>query len=353
MRILKRLLVLALLAAIGILLVWGYRARRSELAAEAEREKAIQPPPRVSSERGQAVVTLDAQALARSAIQTAPLQALSHGEEVRASGVVLPVHDLIDWRNNYVAAQARLEKARGSLDVSRREYERLKVLYEDNRNVSAKALESAEGALRSDQTEARAADEALPLMEGSLRQQWGPVVAGWAWRSSPEFQRLLEQKERLVQITIPAGAGAAEPAPPRVAVQALNTPRVEALLVSLAPKVADPRIQGISYLYSAPAEPWLVPGMTVIAFLPQGQPRPGVMIPDSAVVWWQGKAWSYIQVGPGRFARREVPTESPVVGGWFVSAGLARGNVVVVSGAQLLLSEELRSQLRLEGEVGR
>lgn len=352
MKTLKRLLIFMVLVAAGIGLVLGYLARRSELNAEAEREKPIQPPTRVSSEQGRPTVTLDPQALSRAAIRTAPLQALSHSDELRVNGVVLAVQDLVDWRNNYVAAQYRLEKVRASMGFSQQQYERVKTLYEDNRNASLKSVQSAEGTLRLDETEARAAAAALPLLEGSVRQQWGPVVAGWALNASPEFQRLMEQKERLVQITIPAGSGAAPTAPAAAAVQAADGPRVTARLVSLAPR-ADTRIQGIGYLYGVPAEPGLVPGMYVLAFLPHGQARPGVLIPEAAVVWWQGKAWCYQQVAAGRFSRREVPTANPVAGGWFVPRRAEPGETLVVSGAQLLLSEELRSQLQMEGEVGR
>jgi len=352
MKILKRLLIVLLLAAVATGLILGYRARRNELNAEAEREAPIKPPLRVASKQGQSFVSLDAASLARGGIRTAPLQPLSHAEEVRVNGVVVAVQDLIDWRNNYLAAQYRLEKARTSIEYSRPAYERVKSLYDDDRNASLKAVQAAEGTLRADQAEARAAEAALPLLEGSLRQQWGAVVAGWALRGTPEFQRLMEQTERLVQVTIPASAEVAEPALVAT-LEAFGGRRVAVRLVSPAPRVLDARIQGLSYFFSAPAESGLVPGTNLVVLLPRGRPRPGLVVPDAAVVWWQGKAWCYVQAGAGRFARREVPTAAPVAGGWFAGQGFARGEMLVVGGAQVLLSEELRSQLQTEGEVGR
>jgi hypothetical protein len=78
----------------------------------------------------------------------------------------------------------------------------------------------------------------------------------------------------------------------------------------------------------------------------------GAVIPGSATVWWQGKVWAYVQSAPDRFSRREVSTQIPAGDGWFVTGGFSQGDKVVVSGAQQLLSEELRPQAKVLGEEG-
>jgi hypothetical protein len=74
----------------------------------------------------------------------------------------------------------------------------------------------------------------------------------------------------------------------------------------------------------------------------------GVVIPDSAVVWLDGRAWAYVQKGRGSFIRQEVVTNHPVEKGWFVTKKFQNGDRVVVQGAQLLLSEEFRVQIQIE-----
>lgn len=75
----------------------------------------------------------------------------------------------------------------------------------------------------------------------------------------------------------------------------------------------------------------------------------GVFIPDAAVVWSEGKSWAYIREGGASFIRYEIPTDTPIKDGWFASSNdLMAGALVVVSGAQLLLSEEFRSQIHVE-----
>lgn len=73
-------------------------------------------------------------------------------------------------------------------------------------------------------------------------------------------------------------------------------------------------------------------------------------MPKEAVVWWQGRAWIYMQRDAERFARRELPTDSPVPGGWFVADAISPDQRVVTKGAQQLLSEEFRAQIDVDEE---
>jgi hypothetical protein len=104
------------------------------------------------------------------------------------------------------------------------------------------------------------------------------------------------------------------------------------------------------YVASAPT-PGLLPGMNVLAYMPVGPQVAGVTVPAPSIVWWQGKAWVYVKKGPDHFVRHAVPTEHPVKDGWFVVNGFSAEDRLVVRGAQLLLSEEFRSQIQV-GEGG-
>ena len=88
-------------------------------------------------------------------------------------------------------AVARLEKARANVDVSQQEFDRLKALYEDNQNASQKALEGAQGALRSDQADVQAAEQDLLLQTAALRQDWGEVIAKWVIDDPAPLNRFL------------------------------------------------------------------------------------------------------------------------------------------------------------------
>ncbi len=312
---------------------------------EEEKERAIKTPSRVSIQNGQTVITLDPETQSRVGITMASLEAVTTREQVTAPAVVVSAQELVSARNNYVAALTRLEKARANVDVSQQEAVRLQALYQDNQNASQKALQSAQGALRSDQADAQAAQQDLALEAAAVRQSWGDVVAKWVVDDPPPLDRVLDQREFLVQVTLPAGE--VSTAPETISLEIPESSHTQARFISSFPRV-DPRIQGISLLYVMPNRLGLAPGLNLMARLPVGRLMHGVLVPRSAMVWWQGNAWVYQQTAVGRFVRRQVPNDTPLASGAFVSRGFSPGDQIVIRGAQTLLSEEFRSQIQPE-----
>jgi hypothetical protein len=306
---------------------------------DADRQaQAKKGPPPVSVENGQTVLILDTPTQNRLGLEVATLTATLTRTQVTLSAVVLSVQDLATFRNGYVATQAQLQKSRVEADIARKEYTRLKSLFEQNQNVSEKSLQSSEATLQTNEVDERAEVQQLNLQESVVRQEWGGVVAKWAVESSPELQRVFDQREVLVQMTMPSGATFG--APKAISLEIPGGTRTEASLVSTFPRV-DPRIQGTSFLYVAPGRLGLTPGVNLLAHLSVGSQMKGLIVPTSAVVWSEGKAWAFQQTASGRFTRRAVSTDAPVEKGFFVTQGLSAGDRVVTQGAQALLSEEL------------
>jgi hypothetical protein len=75
-----------------------------------------------------------------------------------------------------------------------------------------------------------------------------------------------------------------------------------------------------------------------------GESRQGVAVPRAAVVRFKGAAWVYRQSSDDSFQRLEVSLEAPLKEGWFVSQGLQPQDKLVITGAQQLLSEELKGE---------
>jgi len=339
--------IVAAIASVGIagLLIWAFLAGRKELALEQERERPIKAPTRVSVEEGEPVVTLDKTTQSKAGIVVVSLQPMDHRQQLSAYGTVLQIQGLVDLYKSYSAAKAQVEQTRAALEASRKEYERLKAL-RDNQNISAKVFQAAEATWRSDEANARGAQEALRASEAAARDQWGPVLLQWLVDSTPEFDRLIHSQDLLVQLTLPYGARISAP-PQNALVQLGEGKPISVRLVSQSSRT-DPRIQGRSFFYVATgAGGALLPGMNVSAYLPVGAALKGVTVPASAVVWWQGKAWVYVQKDAEHFVRREITTDAPVTEGWFVARGFSAGSKLVVTGAQLLLSEEFRAQVQI------
>ena len=81
-----------------------------------------------------------------------------------------------------------------------------------------------------------------------------------------------------------------------------------------------------------------------------GTERKGVVIPAAAVVRLAGKAYAFTQTGPNEFVRKELTVDQPIDGGFLAATNFSPGDRLVVQGAQLLLSEEFKSQLAAEAE---
>ena len=214
---------------------------------EEEEKHAVQTPSSVKVQQGQIVVKMDADKQAQNGITVALLRFTSEQQELRAPATVLSAQALNDLRNGYVAANAQLEKAQASLQVSRAAYQRLNALYQEQQNASLSAMQAASGTLRSDEANVKAAQDTLSLLESGARQQWGPVIANWLMTNPPAFQRLIQQQDLLIQVTPASDPKAA--APRSVRVQTDDGKILWARLVSSLPRL-DPRIQAPSYLYT-------------------------------------------------------------------------------------------------------
>jgi multidrug efflux pump subunit AcrA (membrane-fusion protein) len=161
---------------------------------------------------------------------------------------------------------------------------------------------------------------------------------------------LADDTRPVVRIAWPQDAG-----PPRsrlVLLPAGGSRRVEAILIGPV-READPLTRLPAFLYRA-GERWpgAVPGTPVTALLPTSDTTEGALVPDEAVVQWEGMAWTYLQREPGEYTRLRVPTDRPAPGGWVVGPPLAAGERVVVTGVQELLSEEFRARVTVGEESG-
>jgi membrane fusion protein, multidrug efflux system len=311
------------------------RFDRDDKGHQAQAKKG---PAQMSVEDGQTVLTLDSPTQRRLGLGLATLaETLTHAQ-VTLPAVVLPVQDLATFRNGYLVARAQLQKSKVEADVARKEYARLKILFDQNQNISEKSLQSADGTLQTNEADVRAGEQQLSLQESVVRQEWGSVVAKWAVEDAPELQHIFDQRELLVQMTVPSDA--TFDAPKTISLEIGGATRTEASLVSTFPRI-DPRIQGRSFLYVVLAHLGLAPGINLLAHLSIGSQRKGLIVPTSAVVWSEGKAWVYRQTAPDRFTRRAVATDTPVETGFFVTEGFSQGDRVVTQGAQVLLSEEM------------
>jgi len=335
-----------LVTTLASLLVWGMFVGRNWAVVEANRSHAVKAPPRVANKNGATVITIEEETQQHSGIKTDALVVGAHREEIRAYGMVLDVARLTELSNNYNRAKAEVQTAQAKLSVSRAVFDRATKLFDQTKAISEAQMQSAEAAFVTDQASLAAAQAQMRSLTAAAYQDWGSVVGKSLVDQSEAVVRLIERQEFLLQITLPPGVPLTT-APATAAVESGKSARTTITFVSPATHI-DPKIQGVTLFYAAPAESGLLPGMNVLAFLPTGKIIDGVAVAASSVVWWQDRAWVYQRTSPDKFVRVEIATDMPAPGGGYIVAGMPAGVEIVSSGAQMLLSEEFRSQIQVD-----
>lgn len=243
-----------------------------------------------------------------------------------------------------VALDGELSTAEAALAASRAEYERTQGLFKNGENLARKTLETAQAQFRADEIKAGG------LRRGALLG-WGPAFAALDAAQRREFvEQLVRGETALIRVDIlPGDALADAPKSARVLVLGREEQPIETPDITPAADVdAKTQAQGFILRVDRPAFP-LRPGMAVTAWLELPQKaRAGFAIPRSAVLRHDGRAWVYVQEEEEKFVRKPVTLDTPLGGekGWFVAAegGIKADDLLVVTGAQSLLSEELKAQ---------
>ncbi len=325
-----------------IILLWFFHYRPNES------QKSL-PPFQSSIIKKEQAISLDKARQLSGGIVTESLKTIKIFEEFQSYGTILPSQNFVDDYNKYISAQEQLLKAQANLMLSHNEYKRLSILNKEDRNISDKALQKGEALWLSDESNVRIAQASLETQKNTMQLTWGPIITDWIMQQTPSFIRLIEQQAYLIQITLPRRIQMSIP-PQTARIQTNKGSFITVNIVSASP-LTDPRIQGVSYFFLAPAvELGLLPPANVLAYLPQESVIQGVEIPTTAVVWWQGKAWVYLEISKGTYVRREIVTDIPTSNGWLNKKGFNEGDLIVITGAQLLLSQELRNQLQASEE---
>jgi hypothetical protein len=278
---------------------------------------------------GVTLVKLDADTQTRIGLKVAALQTTQAPAEASGFGRVLDPTPLAALVADGASAQA-------SLTASTKEYERVKTLYSQDRNASARALETAEAAKSRDQI-------ALESVRSRLLLGWGQEIAARA--DLPAFVNSLAARQiALVRVDLPAGEiPQTPPTGGRIALLTAPANMIEIEVVGPAP-TADPQLQTVGFFCLARG-PGPAPGTAVTAWLAlPGQIRTGVIVPCDALLRHEGETFVYLQTGDDTFQRQAVVLDRPTGDGWFVDQGLQPQQKVVVVGAQELLSEELKGQ---------
>ena len=238
------------------------------------------------------------------------------------------------------AAVNEWDAARAAAIASAEELQRLKILEMQN-TASLRALQRAEAVAVRDQMLVRSIRDRIELSWGGNFVRRVDLAA--------LVQALVARDRLIIRVDLPGGEGAnIEPRRARFTSLVDSQRAFEGEYLGLAP-TTDPELQGRGFFFLTSSNPLgLTPGTSVDASVDLGDAaKHGVFLPESAVVRYEARTWVYRQSGPTRFVRVPVSLDAVLPGGWLVTDGLHPQDRVVIQGAQMLLSEELKPQTRL------
>jgi RND family efflux transporter MFP subunit len=401
----------ALAAAAG-LLVWSYANHHADLVSEASADAAIKSPAKAAQEGGEPVVTIDDDVQERMGVEAEPVAPMTRRQQVVAYGALeedtagsfvlraplagtivgtagerwpgtgenvadgarigrveprLAPVDRVSLGDRLASAQADVEASRASLTAAQSALARSRALNADDKNISDRAVQEAEARVAAEQAKLNGAQQSARLLAAALASSRdasapleltrGGVVAevlahpGESVESGQPLLRVARFDRLLARVDVPAGETVATDLTSASIVPLGNDAKpLIGERVGFAGSV-DPKTQGQPFVFRVTdASGALRPGLSVTAYLEApGPARAGAVAPRSAVIWQSGKSWVYVQTAKEKFARREVALEDPASGGWFTRS-LKPGDKVVTRGAQMLLSEEFKSQIRVEDD---
>jgi hypothetical protein len=373
----KLSLIIGLQALFIVALFWVliFYAKDEYEAYQNSHEDEIATPSHIAEKDGINIVSLSAATQQNSGITTAKLVSSSFAGTLKSTGTVIAIDSLIEAKANNLRAKSEIALARAASGNNFHQYQRLKALNEDDKNVSDKVVQDALAAVNDDKAKITAAELQLSNLQNAVKLQWGETLSGLVFseKLAPHLTNLLNRKNVLVQVSLPP-----ESATPAIA-SAINLSllndsgaAIKAIYVSPAAQ-SDANGYGKTFYYSATAESLRI-GMRVIAEMDasnskatndsktsgDSKPKNGVVIPNQALVWYSGKPWAYFKLdknkaGEDQFARKPISTDTEVAGGWFNqdlagASGINKDSEVVTSGAQLLLSEEFKNQIKNEND---
>lgn len=288
---------------------------------------------------GQLVVAASRQAQKASGIETAPISSERVSPTTDVYADVIDLQPLFDLSNKWASDNADLDTAQAQVDVAKAKYDRNSVLYGGKSTVSEQTLQDSHATLLSDQAKLQASQAALSGIAAMLRQQFGDALAQDATGGQSDvIQRLAAGRASVVRVSLPSNIAA----PETLSLDEADQRAVPATKLSPSPQ-NDPVIQGRPFLYLA--DDALPAGQRLMARIVRSDHKAGLLIPLDAVVWYGGQRWVYVRDKPGSFIRRPIPQGAfQTDKGLIVTGGFKAGEAIVVRGAQLLLSQELRPQ---------
>ena len=313
------------------------------------------PQPVVESDSGINLLNLTSEIQKNSSIKIIPIQSTPYKKNLTNYATVLSIDLLIEQKNRFNEIKNEINILTNELDRDKRNYERFKLLNEDNKNVSDKALQEARVIYENTRIKLLASQELVSGIKQNIRAQWGETILSMidSGKKKELFKFLLEDKARIIKVTL---AESTSNEPPKNISLALVDNLDEKFLANFladAPSL-DKSLRGKTFFYIVFSNKLRFDSKVIANLVQENLPsnlERYLIIPKEAVIWNAGQAWVYIKTDENKFLRKVIETDNESSNGWIVKEeSIKENDLIVINGAQLLLSEEFKYQIKNEND---
>ena len=303
---------------------------------------------------GLTYINLPALVEKNSGIKLQKISISTHEQSIPSYGITVNLSPLLKNQNDFTNLKYQKTKLLAKLDEEAEQISKLIILNKDNKNIADSVVQEKNIEISDLKNDIAIINNNIKNLLSNIDHRWGKDFKELIADSKNHYlEKLLHNEYRLIKITIPINQ-TLDIIPKEIKVSPSNQPKktYKATFISKA-QDTDQSIQGKSFYYYV-TENDLEIGLKLKAFIVSDKIEPDnayLFIPKESVIWSSGKAWVFIKNNEGNFLRKPLPRLVEIDGGWIIKEGIIIENdKIVVDGAQLLLSEEFKYQIKNENE---
>jgi multidrug efflux system membrane fusion protein len=296
-------------------------------------------PPLLAATASEGTVTLSPSSVNASGIQTALLKKDAQIPRTKAVATVLDIRPLLTLAAQLQSSKVQADAAALAASAATAEATRSRRLYQQDQNASLRHMQAAAAAAAQAHAQQVAASAQAMAVRSNASVRWGSSLTRTIESGPQALSAFVDGQRALLSVVMSSGSAA--PATDSLQLELPDGSTASAHLIGPSPQ-ADAIVQGPSYFYRVDGAD-LRADQRLTALVPQERhASTGVAVPAAAVIWYAGQPWAYIETTPGHYERRPLAQNTQQPGDWFQTHGFEAGERVVVRGAELLLSEELK-----------
>jgi len=240
-----------------------------------------------------------------------------------------------------------------NLDSEEDHLQKLIMLNEDNKNISDAVVGQKQIEIKSIQSNIEALKEDKVYLLDTIQNEWGgKFLEIFSKRKKSKLKDIISGKTKLLKITFSSNQISRD-VPKLINISSMShtTKNYEAMYFSDTSGV-DVGRSGRSFYYLAHDSKILNGEKFTGHRVASSEDRNFLFVPKKSVIWSNGIPWAYIHIhNTEKYIKKSLSGLKETNNGWIIEEGnFKAGDLIVTEGAQLLLSEEFKYQIKNENE---